>query len=142
MPYVMMAIPAELVGAVTDFIERQGGMDPKPPLNAGPEGFVNGWDGETVQRAYRESADRMRSILRFLAANPGREVGADEIADAIHARFGWNTIAGMLGAFGRRSANRYRKSQPMWEYRYDDEGRIRLTMPDGAAKTIREASGS
>jgi hypothetical protein len=81
----------------------------------------------------------MRKVLSFLAQNAGREVNADEIATAIGARFGWNSIAGMLGAFGRRSANRYRKPKPMWEYRYDNQGRALLLMPENVARVIQKA---
>jgi hypothetical protein len=147
MAYVLMAIPAELVSAVSEFLEKQGRsgaflspetLAPLPPgdRHAEESGFVHGWDEVTVRRAYRESADGMRRLLDFLARNPGREISSYELADAVEARYGWNTIAGMLGAFGRRCANRYGRSLPMWEFRYDSEGRILLTMPEGPARAI------
>jgi hypothetical protein len=144
MAYVMMAIPAEVVPAVTTFLETlrsgypQAPQDQRGDAKAGERGFVHGWDRSTVQRAYRESADRMRELLEFLAGNPNREVSAPELADAIEAKYGWNTVAGMLGAFGRRSVNRYGHPEPMWEYRYDPQGRILLTMPEGPAEAIKE----
>jgi hypothetical protein len=138
MAYVMMAIPAELVPAVTEFVES-GGFPPAASRDTQePDGFVHGWDPAAVRRAYRESGDRMRRVLRFLAGHPDVEVSSEEIADAINARYGWNTVAGMLGALGRRSKNRYGRTEPMWEHRYTDDGRILLTMPSAAAKTIRE----
>ncbi|MFL5833961.1 MAG: hypothetical protein ACJ76B_08265 [Solirubrobacterales bacterium] len=146
MAYVMMAIPAELVPAVSAFLEAQEpayqmAQAAKNNEHEGREpGFVHGWDRSTVQRAYRESADRLRDLLDFLASNPNREVSAPELADAIEAKYGWNTVAGMLGAFGRRSVNRYGRPEPMWEYRYDPQGRILITMPEGPAKAVREAA--
>lgn len=145
MAYVMMAIPAELVAGVTAFLENQESAQPRKPQSESEEGgqgepgFVHGWDRSTVQRAYRESADQMRGLLKFLANNPNREVSALELADAIEAKYGWNTVAGMLGAFGRRSVNRYGHSKPMWEYRYDPRGRVLITMPVGPAKAIKDA---
>lgn len=139
MAYVMMAIPAELVPAVTKFVESQPGSTTRSGSPAATDGFVHGWDRETVRRAYRESADPMRKVLRFLAQNANQEVSAEEIAEAIGARFGWNTVAGMLGALGRRSANRYGRQMPMWEYRYDDQGRTLLRMPTKVAEAIEEA---
>jgi len=145
MAYVMMAIPAELVPAVTTFLETQEAEYLRAPHRhsrdgeGGERGFVHGWDRATVLRAYRESADHMRNLLDFLAQNPGREISAPELADAIEAKYGWNTVAGMLGAFGRRSLNRYGRSQPMWEYRYDPQGRTLITMPEGPAEAIKEA---
>jgi hypothetical protein len=138
MAYVMMAIPSELVPAVTAFIEGR----PEPSVGPGAESpqdsaFIHGWDAETVRRAYRESADRMRGILDFLADNEDHEVSTGEIAEAIGAKFGWNTVAGMLGAFGRRSANRYGRGLPMWEFRNSDDDRTLLRMPAGPAEAIR-----
>jgi hypothetical protein len=141
MSYVMMAIPAEMVPAVTAFLESQdsGRSQPVPTVEGNSEkGFVHGWNSSSVHRAYKESADQMRVLLGFLARNPGREVSSYELADAIEAKYGWNTVAGMLGAFGRRCANRYGRTEPMWEYRYDPDGRILITMPSGPAKSIMD----
>lgn len=142
MAYVLMAVPAELVPAVTAFLESQDSGRPSSghsavPGGAAEEGFVHGWNRDLVQRAYRESADQMRRLLRFLADQPNVEVSSYELADAIGAKFGWNTVAGMLGAFGRRSVNRYGRDEPMWEYRFDGDGRILITMPNGPAEAIQ-----
>jgi|GEM_PF-2815264 len=144
MAYVLMAVPAELVPAVTAFLESQDSGRLSSDHSAvrgveGEEGFVHGWNRDLVQRAYRESADQMRRLLRFLADQSNVEVSSYELADAIGARFGWNTVAGMLGAFGRRSVNRYGREEPMWEYRFDGDGRILITMPNGPAKAIQSA---
>ncbi len=143
MAYVMMAIPAELVSAVTEFIEGKREALPAPTGEDGKSGsFVHDWDRATVRRAYRESGNPMRRLLDFLSRHPDQEVSSYDLADAIEARYGWNTVAGMLGAFGRRSANRYGRSDPMWEVRYDEEGRVLLTLPGDAAEAVREARES
>ena len=140
MGYVMMAIPEEFVPAVTRLVEGRQGSTPERILEAPTEqGFVYGWDRDMVRRAYRESADKMRNLLGFLAENPDREVSSYEIAEAIGAKFGWNTVAGMLGAFGRRCANRYGRSMPMWEFRHDNQDRILMTMPAKVAEAIQSA---
>jgi hypothetical protein len=142
MAYVMMAIPAEMVAAVTAFLEGQEtALLPGEPFQASEEeaGFVHGWDRSLVQRAYKESADQMRHLLEFLARHPHREVSSYELADAIEAKFGWNTVAGMLGAFGRRCVNRYGRLEPMWDYRHDADGRILITLPIGPAEAIQSA---
>lgn len=138
MAYVLMAVPAALVPAVSEFIENQESPESSTPDGPAQGGFVNGWDGELVARAYRESGDRMRQLLRFLASKPGVEVSASELAASIQARYGWNTVAGMFGALGRRSANRYARRQPMWTHRHDDSNRILITMPEGPARVIRD----
>jgi hypothetical protein len=140
MAYVMMAIPAELVPAVTEFIEnRREGVGADAGRDDVHGSGVGGWDPATIARAYRESANPMRKLLDFLSRHPDEEVSSYELAQAIEARYGWNTVAGMLGAFGRRSANRYGRSSPMWEVRHDEEGRVLLTMPRDAAMAVEEA---
>jgi hypothetical protein len=141
MSYVMMAIPAELVPAVAEFIEgKSRNALPRPaPSPEAEKGFVHGWDRETVRRAYRESGDKMRDLLSFLAENPGREISSYELGEALEAQFGWNTIAGMLGAFRRRCGNRYGRTEPMWEVRYDSEDHALLRLPPGPAEAIEEA---
>ena len=138
MPYVMVAVPAELLPEVTELVERRQADLGNGAADSGGI-LLHGWDDPTIRRAYRESGDNMRKILRFLAQNAGREVDADEIANAIGARFGWNSVAGMLGAFGRRSANRYGKRLPMWEQRYDDRDRVWMVMPESIATAIKKA---
>ena len=135
----MMAVPADLVPAVTAFIEGRS-LKRQAPESIEDEGFVHGWDRATVRRAYRESGDNMRDLLRFLASERGREVTSYELAEALGAKYGWNSVAGMLGAFGRRCSNRYGLDQPMWEVRYDAEGRVLLRLPGGAAAAIDEAT--
>jgi hypothetical protein len=146
MQYVLMAVPAEFVPRVAALIAEfdVGGSEvqvEKPANGTSPPdgGFINGWTEVLVSRAFRESADPMRRVLLFLAGHGGEEVTPTEIAEAIDAERGWNTVAGMLGAFGRRSVNRYERPQPMWELRYGPEGNL-LKMPVAVATVIKRVA--
>jgi hypothetical protein len=79
-------------------------------------------------------------VLLFLAEHGGEEVTSAEIADAIDAERGWNTVAGMLGAFGRRSANRYKRPDPMWSSREGEGGASLFKMPVAVADIIKFAA--
>jgi len=74
-----------------------------------------------------------------LAEHGGEEVTSTEIAEAIDAERGWNTVAGMLGAFGRRSANRYKRRFPMWSSREGEDGASLFKMPVAVAEAIKVA---
>jgi hypothetical protein len=141
MQYVLMAIPAQFVPEVAALIAEFDVPSPASlPQGVGDDGLmINGWTEDLVRRAFRESADPMRKVLMFLAHNSGEEVTAVEIADAIDAERGWNTVAGMLGAFGRRSVNRYKRAQPMWESREGVEGTL-YKMPAAVATVIKAAA--
>ena len=121
MQYVLMAIPAQFVPDVAALIAEfdvAGELPALMPQARNDDGpMINGWTEDLVRQAFKESADPMRKVLLFLAEHSDEEVTALEIADAIDAARGWNTVAGMLGAFGRRSVNRYKRPYPMWESR-------------------------
>ena len=104
--------------------------------HAGSEALINGWTTDLIRQAYKESADPMRKVLLFLADHAGEEVTATKIAEATGAKYGWNTVAGMLGAFGRRSVNRYKRKEPMWELRQGPAGGL-LRMPAAVAQVIK-----
>lgn len=143
MQYVLMAIPAQFVPEVAALIAEfdAGGA----PVVAAPEGFdgdgamINGWTEDLVRQAFKESADPMRRVLSFLAEHGGSEVTSDQIANAIDAERGWNTVAGMLGAFGRRSVNRYKRPLPMWETRQGAAGTL-FKMPPAISTVIKAAA--
>ncbi len=91
---------------------------------------------ELIERAYRESPPTMRRFLSYLTDNANRRVPNDEVAQSIGLTR--PQLAGMLGAFGRRWANRYFNADWMvdeangqwkWQYR----------MPEEAADIIRGA---
>lgn len=143
MQYVLMAIPTDLVPKVAALIagfDLAGVSSDVPATPAGNGGLINGWTEDLVRQAFKESADPMRRVLLFLAEHGGEEVTSAEIADAINAERGWNTVAGMLGAFGRRSANRYKRTDPMWSSREGEGGGSLFKMPVAVAEAIKTAA--
>ncbi len=68
------------------------------------------WSPRLLRRMYDESPPAMVLILDHLADNPDREVPSAELVGALKPRnpeANSNTLAGTLGAFGRRVGNRY-----------------------------------
>jgi hypothetical protein len=144
--YVLMAIPTALVPQVANLIagfevRSESPVIDSPAVCASPSpsdgSLINGWTQDLVRRAFKESADPMRKLLLFLADHADEEVTSIDIAEAIEAKRGWNTVAGMLGALGRRSVNRYDREQAMWESRWGADGRGRLKMPAAVAAVIK-----
>lgn len=79
------------------------------------------WPQDLIERQYRESPESMKKFQRLLADHQGEEFSTTEIADAIGAAHGWNTVAGQLGAYGRRVKNRYKRDSFPFESRWDHE---------------------
>jgi hypothetical protein len=105
--YTFIAVPNELVTRVIEFVAAQAAPRRAEPREAAPVDDLLGWTKPLLQRAYLESGDPMGELLDFLASRPDQEVTSDEIATEINAAHGWNTVAGMLGAFIRRCTGRY-----------------------------------
>jgi hypothetical protein len=88
-----------------------------------------------------QSPPAMADILDALAERPGEWLSMEELATAIKNKpdANWNTVAGTLGAFGRRVKNRYGIESWPFENRYDHEIRGRVCrMSEEVARHIKQ----
>ncbi len=100
-----------------------------------PEAGV--WDKGTLRPLLREASSTIQGLARYLAQHPGEEVGTDEVAEALDLPYGWNSLAGALGAFGRKLGNRGQEFP--WEVWYSPEdGRTRMKMQPEVASLVLE----
>jgi hypothetical protein len=84
-----------------------------------------------------ESPPAMLSILKALADRPGEWLTSHDLAAAIGRKADWKTVAGTLGAFGRRCKNRYKMSLPI-ERRFDHQINVKVCrMNDEMARLIK-----
>lgn len=60
-----------------------------------------------MRRAYDDSYEPHRRLLKVLADRPDRWMYSDELARVLELSGGSKSLAGMLGAFGRRAKHRY-----------------------------------
>ncbi|HET6449229.1 MAG TPA: hypothetical protein VFG31_08975 [Conexibacter sp.] len=134
MDIVLMGVPRHMAQAVADLIASEADVD---GTATSARALLNGWTEEKLRRAYRESGENMRSLLRHLAHHPDAEFGTEEIAKALGLP-GWNSVAAMLGPFTRRYRGRYRVALPPWTQRTDASNRDHLRMPAEVAEILRE----
>ena len=92
--------------------------------------------GQVITRIYRESEEQFRRLLRFLADRPGVPVSTLEVAEGLDLYRGTGSLAGMLGAFGRRSTNRYEGFWPFEKLYNAAEERSELIMPPEVAAVV------
>jgi len=90
-----------------------------------------------LERIYRESGTELRKLLRYLADNPDRPIGTRIIAKQLELPRGTGSLAGMLGAFGRRSTNRYEGYSPIEAIYNPVKDATELSMPKPEAEVIR-----
>lgn len=99
-------------------------------------------DAELVERMYAESHENHRALLRALAAHSGQWISTGELASELGKANGARAVAGMMGAFGRRAANRYEGRKP-WRSRWDPlVEESRHTMDETTAGVIRQLAST
>lgn len=105
------------------------------------------WTPEMVERMVRDSAPQMRRILKLLAERSEEWVTTDEFAAVLKHRPGVNhsfTVAGTMGAFGRRHTHRYHDEYGIttlpFEGRWDYEKSCKINrMPKQIAVQVQRA---
>lgn len=89
-----------------------------------------------VKRVFLESEERFRALLRFLAGHPGQPISTTETAEVLGLPNGVASLAGMLGAFARRSKNRYDGFWPFERLYNPAQDRAELMMDDDVAAIV------
>jgi hypothetical protein len=127
-PLVTSAVPAESPALAATEAKSGGAVS----IN------VDEWTPSRLRRMVEESPPAMLEILRMLADRPGEWLAMNELAKAIRPDADWNTVAGTLGAFGRRVKNRYGLESWPFENRYDYEvgGRV-CRMSEEVARLVK-----
>lgn len=116
---VDIAVPEEWVGEVyallAQLAKRKYGVPAGVPAqqSASPEVL----DAELIERMYRESLAPHKQLMRFLAEHSEQWWSTEQLAAELKLQKGSKALAGMLGAFSRRSKNRYHGLAP-WESRW------------------------
>ncbi len=119
MGFVSVQVPEERVLEVYGLLANE---DSRGPAAGTDEDSVSemDWPEDVVLRAARESAEPMRELLRVLLEAGDDGVTTVEIAEELDLARGAASVAGMLGAFGRRCANRYKMTKPLWSDEWEE----------------------
>ena len=87
----------------------------------------------------------MKDILRALAERTDEWLTAEQLASAIRDKpdANWNTVAGTLGAFGRRVKNRYRRRSWPFSSQWDhSQNRFLYSMSSEIATHLLEIAAA
>lgn len=124
MSFVMVPVPEELVLEVYALINERKEPKPGAPTKAKSTAMAPSWSDEEIERAYRQSPPAMKALLDTLAAHPGEWLSTADlsgpVSEAIGKEYGWMQLAGVLGAFGRRTKSRYGKDSWFFDVERDD----------------------
>lgn len=91
---------------------------------------------EMVCRIYKESDEPHRRLLKALAARPDERVSSEELAEALQLSKGRASLAGTLGALGKRANHRYKGQKPFISAWDAHTGQAKHLMTTEVAKVI------
>lgn len=93
---------------------------------------------DLVKRMFQESEPRHQDLMLYLADHPDQWLGTREIAEALGLTHGAKSLAGSLGAFGRRAGHRYGGLKPFQSRWSDAEGQSVHRMSQEVSAWIKE----
>lgn len=128
--FVYVPVPQERVAEVYELLAGE----PKGAADVG----VDRQRLRLLERIYRESDVGLRSLLRYLSKRPERPVTTTKVAKDLELPRGASSLAGMLGAFARRSQNRYDGYTPIETTYNPVRDATELFMPQAEAEAIQK----
>lgn len=140
--YVQVMVPEERLAAVYGLLGARDEAAPAVPSPAGPPApgtTTRPWSDPTfVKKHLGPRSKTIRELAKFLAARPGKAITADEAAKALGLPYGWNSLAGALGALGNYLSNRG-IDFPWAAVTDPGDERVRLTMDASTAAAVKQA---
>ncbi|HTB49480.1 MAG TPA: DUF6416 domain-containing protein [Solirubrobacteraceae bacterium] len=138
--FIYIPVPSQWAPAIYKRLAELEDEDAPPALPAAAPTVT--LDAALVEQMYRESHSQHRRLMEYLADHPGEWFYTSELADSLEIEKKSRGVAGMLGAFGKRSNNRYGGLKP-WETRWDgvrEEARHRMSLD--SAEVISKVAAS
>jgi hypothetical protein len=122
------ALLARLMGAAEGEIAEEAiAEEPTGPVTT---------DEDLIRRIYNESHGAHRRLLKRLAESPDEWIFASELAKDLKLKGGNKSLAGMLGALGRRSNHRYEGKRAFYSEWDHMAYETKHMMPAAVAKVI------
>ncbi len=141
--FVSVPVPAQYVTAVYELIARlDAGARPDPVPQPEDRGRSGALTQPLVERIYRESEDAHRRLLEYLAERPGEWLDSQTVADGLGLKHGRKSLAGSLGALGRRADHRYGGLKPFESHWEPERYLVELRMSPEVAAWVKTAAAS
>lgn len=149
--FINIPVPRDRVQDVYELLAR---IAIDKPAQARQSGRVNGtieWPEDLLMRAYRESPPAMKVVFDYLASHADKAATSEMLKNAIASvlkkpGYKRDQLAGVLGAFGRRWKNRYRRggrADGAWPFAATwngDLGMYEYRMSGDVAEVMRRAT--
>jgi hypothetical protein len=138
--YEAVPTPRQFVGEVYALLAQL--MGTTPPDVTDEADATNGelgpiaTDDPLIRRIYEESHEAHRRLLKRLAESPDQWIYASDLAADLELPQGNKSLAGMLGALGRRSNHRYEGKRAFHSEWDTIKGETKHMMPTAVANVI------
>jgi hypothetical protein len=135
--FISVAVPRQHVAKVYAYIARlELGTDiDSGSGNGTPPGTPN---RALVERMFTESEPAHQVLMGYLANHPGEWLGTREVAEALGLPHGARSLAGSLGALGKRAAHRYGGQKPFESRWSHEDGQSMHRMSQEVSTWIKE----
>lgn len=135
--FILVPVPRERVQEVYRLLAQEPAPAGVVGAQETPAAQPGSWTEADIVTAYRESPEKMKLFLDYLASSPGQSFTSAETANAVG--YTRQQQAGMLGAFGHRAKRRYGRSSWFITYLWSGErSAFVYSMDLHAAKVIRD----
>jgi hypothetical protein len=101
---------------------------PSKPNANGNARSSDEWTPSRLRKMLQQSPPAMKDLLRAMAEHPDEWLTTEQLAQEIqnNPAADWKTVAGTMGAFGRRIKNRYGLDTLPFEKRYDHDAQSKV----------------
>ena len=133
---VNVAVPRSRLAEVYALLGSEPAALPTEAVSA--QAAPDEWTQDLVNRAYRESAERMRLVFDHLEGHPGEWISAGQLAKVLDVT--QPQLRGVLGGFGHRIRSRYHIDHWPFTGRWDgEESTAYYRMSKAQAEAVRVA---
>ncbi len=133
---VNVAVPEAHLGEVYALLGRLAKEEPPAPEPSRSD--QDWWTEKRLRRAFEESSPAQQAILLAMAEASGKWISVSEVAAKVGDEYDWNSLAGALGAFGRRCRSRYKAKVRPFTRRYNPaKGEKEYLMAPEIGKVIK-----
>jgi len=136
---VNVAVPRQHLARVYELIAHLElvDQDEQRPYSGPPR---NSLTRSLVKRMFDESEPAHQKLMLFLADHPDEWLGTREIAEALGLHHGAKSLAGSLGALGRRAGHRYGGLKPFDSEWSNEAGQSMHRMSQEVSAWVKETA--
>ena len=135
--HIHQGVSPEVAGAAIAGLESLTGLSDATIELGTSDAPEDGGTTSLIRMAYDESTGRAKSLLEFLAENPGQRIPYSDVSEALDLDSP-RSLPGLLGSFSRRAQDQYGGFKPFESVKVGNQWYLK--MPVEVAKVVIKLS--